>query len=353
MNSILIILSLVSGAAFLYIAGDILVENSKRLGLRLKIDPLVIGLTIVAFGTSAPELFVSAQGALTGQTDIALGNVVGSNTTNILLILGLSAIINPITIAKRTIVKDIPIMVATSFLLLLFSLDLVIGRLDGIILILGLILFCVYEIRLSKISKSIDTMEEIADVIEDSLPKNEIYYILGALVGLMFGSKLLIFGSTEIARSFGISELVIGLTIVALGTSLPEVVTSCLAAKKGESSIAIGNVVGSNIFNVLGVMGISSTLSPIPVPLAALSFDIPIMIFSSLICLPIVYTDKKITKSEGILLLGLYVFYIIYLILISKEHATVPVISEITLAFIIPLSLYYYLKSKKIWESKN
>jgi len=238
-------------------------------------------------------------------------------------------------------------MVGVSLVFLFFSLDLVIGRVDGLIMFVCLIVYIWNEIKNSKVVTEDLSVGEIREIVEDTLPKNEGYYIVASLVGLMLGSKLLIFGATEIATSLGISELVIGLTIVAVGTSLPEIITSIIAAKKGESSIAIGNVVGSNIFNVLGVMGLSTMLTPVPVPLAALSFDIPIMIFSSLACLPIVLSEKRISRSEGFVLFSLYVLYVSYLILIAQEHASAPVLSEITLAFVIFLGASYYFDYKK------
>ena len=349
MDFFYIILSISTGAAILYFGGDVLVENSRRLGLRLKIDPMVIGLTIVAFGTSAPELFVSAQGALLGKTDLALGNVVGSNITNILLILGLSSIINPIKIVKRTYLKDIPIVVAVSVLLLILSLDLNISRIDGIILLFFFATYTILEIKQAKKNKNLVTTDESIEILSTSSSKKEILLITASLLGLMLGSTIFIYGATKIALMFGISELVIGLTIVSVGTSLPEIVTSCVAAKRGENEIAVGNIIGSNIFNILSVMGITSLLYPVPVPLAALSFDMPIMIFSALACFPVVMTDLKIKRSEGILFLLFYIAYVTYLILISKEQANIPVVSEITLAFILPLALFYFknLKVKK------
>lgn len=342
----IILLSILIGGALLFFAGDLLVENARTLGLRLRIDPMVIGLTIVAFGTSAPELFVSVQGALLGNSDLALGNVVGSNITNILLILGLSAWIKPITIVKRTYLKDIPIVVAVSVFLLILSLDLTISRIDGIILLIFLIAYTVLEIRQAKQDKNLVETEESLEILSKARSQKEIMMILVALVGLMIGSYFLIYGATQIATAFGVSELVIGLTIVAVGTSLPEIVTSCIAAKKGQSEIAVGNVIGSNIFNILGVMGTTATVKPVPVPLAALSFDMPIMIFSALACFPIVMTDHKIKRSEGIMLFLFYVAYVAFLILIAKQQASIPIVSEITLLFIVPMSLYYLRRSK-------
>ncbi len=347
MSLILVLTSLIVGAFILFVAGDSLVDNAKSLGLKLKIDPMIIGLTVVSFGTSVPELFISAQGVLFGQSEIAIGNVVGSNITNVLLILGLSAALSPIKISKRTINKDIPVMIGVSMLFLLLSLDLVVSRLDGLVMF-GLLIFLTrYEINSVKKSKREEVQIATEDVLESNGFQKELLYIFASLVALLIGSKLLIFGATEIARAFGISELVIGLTIVSIGTSLPEVVTSCVAARKGESELAIGNVVGSNILNVLGVMGICSMLKSVPVPLAALSFDIPILLFSAAACLPIVITDRKITRGEGLLLLGLYVSYIIYLILVAKDHASTPVISELLLVFILPLAAYYLFNNKK------
>lgn len=347
MNTLIILLSILLGGTLLFVCGDILVENAKRIALRFKIDPIVIGLTIVAFGTSAPELFVSVQSAWGGKSDIALGNVVGSNIVNILLILGVSAAISAIRVTRRSIQKDIPIMVGVSLLMLLLSLDLVISRIDGALLFILLISYIFFELKTANNLEDADVVDPLVESISStSTLKIESLGVIGSLIGLMAGSKLLIYGATEIALYMGISQLVIGLTIVAVGTSLPELITSCIAAKKGESAIALGNIIGSNIFNILGVLGISSILSPIPVPLAALSFDIPIMIFSSLICVPIIVTENKITKGEGLMLLAYYSVYIIYLTLLAKEHATIPIVSEIMLVFVLPFAAFYYFRNK-------
>jgi cation:H+ antiporter len=349
MTFFFIIASLALGGVVLFYSGDLLVEKSKTLGLYYRIDPMVIGVTIVAFGTSAPEFFVSAQGALLGQTDLAIGNVVGSNIGNILLILGLTATIASVPISRRSILKDIPLMLISSLLMLFVCLDLFISRVDGLVLFCFLIAILRYEIVKVVSKAQIDIINEEDVKSYDVDLRALILMIVASLVGLMVGANLLIWGATTLARIFGMSELVIGLTIVSIGTSLPELVTSCIAARKGETELAVGNIVGSNIFNILGVMGLTAIVCPVAVPPAALSFDIPIMILASLSCYLMAITGKVVTRGEGYLLLGFYLAYVLYLILLAKDHASIPVFSEITLFFAIPLIVYYWntIKTKQ------
>lgn len=286
----------------------------------LRIPPLVIGLTVVAFGTSAPELGVSLQAAFSGASDVAVGNVVGSNIFNVLLILGISSLVTPLVVSSQLIRFDVPLMIGVSCLAWALASDGMISRIDGIILFSVLIVYLVICLRTAR-RESKAVKDEFAaeyakaDETPTRLPLQFVLIAVG-LICLGFGSKWLVSGAVAVATSFGVSELVIGLTIVAAGTSLPEVVTSVVASIRGERDIAVGNVVGSNIFNLACVLGLTGILSPggIPVSPDAIRFDIPIMCLVAAACLPIFFTGSRISRSEGIVFLIGFVAYNIFLI---------------------------------------
>lgn len=312
------------GLLLLVGGGESLVRGASRLARYMRISPLVIGLTVVAFGTSAPELAVSVQAALAGNADIALGNVVGSNIFNVLFILGVSALIVPLVVSSQLIRWDVPVMIAASLLLIVFGWDGAIVRWEGIVLFAGIIAYTYWCIRQSR-QESRAVVEEFqqewpteneAEVKSASTLWVNFGWIGGGLILLGLGSTFLISGAVKVAASLGVSELVIGLTIVAAGTSLPEVVTSITAAIRGERDIAVGNVVGSNIFNILCVLGLSSVIGPtgITVSDSALALDIPVMIAVACACLPIFFTGRVISRWEGGVFLFLYIAYTTYLI---------------------------------------
>lgn len=311
--------ALVFGLVLLVGGAEALVKSASNLAATAGISPLVIGLTVVAFGTSAPELVVSLQAGLSNQPDIALGNVVGSNICNVLLILGLSALIMPLVVAQQLIRLDVPIMIGASGLVMLFGWDGRIGRSDGIVLFLGGIGYTLFLLYQSRLEKNPIVQDEYAQFGTRSLSLKEAglngALLLGGLAMLIGGSHLLINSAVTIATLLGASQLIIGLTVVAIGTSLPELATSVTASLRGESDIAVGNVVGSNIFNILVVLGLSSAVSPagIAVSPAAISFDIPIMLAVAVLCLPICFTGNKISRKEGGLLLAYYLLYAGYL----------------------------------------
>ena len=320
------------GLAVLVAGGELLVRGASNLAAAVRISPLVIGLTVVAFGTSAPEMAVSVQSAFQGKPDLAVGNIVGSNLFNVLFILGLSALIVPLVVASDFVRRDVPVMIGVSVLLLVLSLDGKIGRLDGSLLFAGIVVYTYWCIRKSRIENVVIQAElarKIAIPIapdEKAKPGNTLWLnlalIVGGLVLLVFGSTGLINGAITIAKSFGVSELVIGLTIVAAGTSLPELATSVIAAMKGERDIAVGNVVGSNIFNILSVLGLSSLVSPngIEVSAAAIQFDIPVLIAVAVACWPIFSTGNMIARWEGAVFLLYYLAYASYLLLQAYNH---------------------------------
>jgi len=339
------VLLFVAGLMFLIVGAEALVRGASRLAAALGVAPLIIGLTIVAFGTSSPELAVSVKSTVAGQTGIAVGNVVGSNIFNILLILGVSALITPLIVSQQLVRFDAPIMVGVSVLVLVLAYDGNVGRADGILLFSGLILYNLLLVYLSR-KESRRVQDEYArefgskaGAASASWLKNSVM-VIGGLALLVLGSRWLVDSAVTMARLIGVSELIIGLTVVAAGTSLPEVVTSVMASLKGERDIAIGNVIGSNLFNLMGVLGVAGIVAPrgIEVSQAALRFDIPVMIAASVACLPVFFTGYMIARWEGGLFLGYYVAYAVYLILSGSGHASLPAFSAVMLYFVIPLT---------------
>lgn len=334
----------VLGLIFLIAGAEILVKGASWLAAAAGVTPLIIGLTVVAFGTSSPELAVSLMSATTGHADIAIGNVVGSNIFNILFILGVSAFTVPLIISRQLIRFDVPLMIAASLLLLLLGLDGKISRFDGFILFTCLVaymLFLFYHNN-RKYRKAAASCEGNCSRYQRFKSYTaSLFYIVSGLFLLVVGSRWLIDGATVFAVRLGVSELVIGLTIVAAGTSLPEVATSVIASIRGERDIAVGNIVGSNIFNILSVLGLSSLLSPngINVAPSAQGFDIPFMIAVTVACLPIFFTGYIIARWEGLLFIGCYAAYAVYLYLYSSGHSALPAFSQAMLMYVIPLTV--------------
>ena len=334
------------GLGLLVLGGEALVRGASRLATAVGVSPLVIGLTVVAFGTSSPELAVSVQSSLSGQADIAIGNVVGSNIFNVLFILGIAAVITPLVVSAQLIRRDVPLMIGVSVLLFLMAIDGQLGRLDGIILFLAIIAYTTWSIWQSRREKQ-PLREEFAGEFGYKGPKAawhialQIGYVLAGLGLLVLGSRWLVDGAVAMAQLLGVSQLVIGLTIVALGTSLPEVATSIVASLRGERDIAVGNVVGSNIFNILAVLGFAAATSPqaLLVSSAALAFDIPVMIAVAVASLPIFFTGGVIARWEGLLFFGYYVAYTVYLLLSAAHHDTLPLFNTVMLVFVIPLTI--------------
>jgi cation:H+ antiporter len=332
------LLVLALGLTLLTVGAEALIRGSAGIAGRLGIPPLIIGLTVVAFGTSAPELAVSVAAAWSGQPELALGNVIGSNVFNVLFILGLAALVAPLAIRSQLIRVEVPLMIGASILTLLLALDGRIGRIDGALLFAGIIAYVAFRIRQSR-------RERLAPE-PDSPTRSRLGWwtdavlVLVGLTILVVGSRLLVTSAVEIARSLGVSELVIGLTIVAAGTSLPEAATSVIATLRGQRDIAVGNVVGSNVFNLLAVLGLTSLVSPsgISVPAAALQFDIPVMLAAAIACLPIFATGREIARWEGALFFGYYIAYTSYLILAAMRHAALGTYEAAMLWFVLPLT---------------
>lgn len=308
------------GFVLLIKGADLLVDGASSIAKKLKIPAIVIGLTIVAFGTSMPELIVNIFASINGHTDIAIGNILGSNITNILLILGLSALIYPLATKKNTVWKEIPLSLLAALILGIMANDILIDnntffsgltRIDGIVLIAFFIIFLYYTFGITKISgEATDT-----SIKEFGYLKSFLFIIFG-LIGLTLGGKWIVDGAVKIADLFNVSQSLIGLTIVAIGTSLPELATSLIAAYKKQSDIAIGNVVGSNIFNIFWILGASSIIRPLPFNITS-NADILMTIFASLILFLVMFVGKKHTveKWQGALMVLIYVGYIIFLII--------------------------------------
>jgi cation:H+ antiporter len=338
------VLGFVIGGVLLVGGAELLVRGASRLALGLGISPLVIGLTIVAYGTGSPELAVSVRSAYGGAADVALGNVVGSNIFNVLFILGISALIAPLVVAQPLVRRDVPLMIASSVLALLLALDGRIGRLDGLLLMAGTIAYTVFLIRQSRR----DPPQVYAEY-QEAFGRGQTP-VLGSLVNiglagiglalLVVGAQWLVDAAVTMATRLGVSELVIGLTIVAAGTSLPEVATSVLAAFRGERDIAVGNVVGSNIFNILAVLGLAGIAAPegVQVPPGALAFDLPIMIAVAVATLPVFFTGYAIVRWEGAIFLAYYLAYTSYLVLDATEHAAIAPFSVAMVWFVLPLT---------------
>jgi cation:H+ antiporter len=304
------IAEVLGGFVLLVLGGDALVRGASNIARRFGLSPLVIGLTLVAFGTSAPEIATSVAAALTDRGDIALGNVVGSNLFNVLFILGLTALCAPLAVQPKLVRVDLPLMIGASFLAWWFARDGAIELVEGAFLCAGLVGY-LSLCALSARGQSTAPTAALPTATQPRIPRN--LALLAAGLGvLVLGSRLLVEGASALAAALGLSELVIGLTIVAAGTSLPEVATSVIAALKGERDIAVGNVIGSNLFNLFGVLGIAAVVAPggVPVAQAALRFDLPVMVFAALVCWPLCALGERITRGEGALLVGLYAAYL-------------------------------------------
>jgi cation:H+ antiporter len=338
----------IAGLALLVLGAESLVRGASKLAASLGVPPLVVGLTVVAYGTSTPEIAVSLQAALAGQANIAVGNVVGSNIFNVLLILGLSAMIAPLVVSRQLVWMDVPLMVGISVLMLLMALDGRISRVEGGVLVSGIVAYTALLVRRSRQDKAA-AREAAAGGGGNDAPAPartartwivNLVYISAGLGLLVLGARWFVESSMAIARMMGVSELVIGLTIVAAGTSMPEVATSIIASIRGERDIAVGNVVGSNIYNILAVLGLAALVSPggVTVAPAALDFDIPVMVAVAVACLPIFFTGHLIARWEGWLFFGYYVAYTAFLVFASQQHDALPAFSRVMEVFVIPLT---------------
>lgn len=312
---VLQIVLLFAGLAGLYYGAEWLVGGASRFARSFQIKPVVIGLTIVAFGTSAPELVTSITAGIKHLSDIAMGNVIGSNIANIGLILGLSALVRPLTIDMKLLYREMPIMVGISFLLYFMGWDGTLSRTEGGILCGGIVMytFYVYRVALKETNAIVHEYEEFLET-KNTNSKNNIFLILIGLGALLAGAHFLVHAAIYIAKSIGISELVIGLTVIAAGTSLPELATSMVAAIRKESDISVGNVLGSNIFNILAVLGISSIIQPLSINTNSLIVDMPVMLLFAIFLIPLITWKFVLTRGQGVFLLIGYGIYVLWLL---------------------------------------
>ena len=326
-------LQLIGGLVLLAGGGEFLVRGASSLAARLGLSSLVIGLTVVAFGTSAPEVAVSLGATLDGRSAIAVGNVVGSNAFNVLFILGASALIAPLAVSRQILRVDVPIMIAVSVLALVMALDGKYGLIDGLVMLAAFAGYVVFTVREGKRQAAADEPAEVKGPAWLSFA-----LVAGGLALLVLGARFFVAGAIDLARLLGLSETVIGLTIVAAGTSLPEVATSIMAAVRGQRDIAVGNVVGSNIFNVLLILGLSAVVGRgLEVPASILRFDLPVMLAAAIALAPIALVRGHLARWEGGFFLAAYVAYVTYLVLDSTGHDALPAFSLAMLEFVLPL----------------
>ena len=308
MTMIFDIVLIIAGVAMVLYGADRLTEGASALARRMNVSEIIIGLTIVAAGTSAPELFVSLVSALKGTPDMAIGNVVGSNTMNAMLIVGCAAVVAPMSISRNTVRKDIPFAVAASVLLPLLAIDAAIGRIDGIILLAGFAAFMYYTLSQAKTGEA-----DPSDETKMQNPWLSVFFVVLGLALLVIGSNIFVDSASRVAYALGLSEAVVGLTIVAGGTSLPELATSVVAARKGQSAIAIGNVIGSNVFNILMILGLTATISPMQIQ-GITHIDLLMMLGSIVMVWLFSRTKYTVERWEGALLAVVYIAYVCWLL---------------------------------------
>jgi cation:H+ antiporter len=351
------ILLLVLGLILLVAGAEGLVRGASRIALSAGISPLVVGLTVVAFGTSSPEMAVSVSAVRRGASDIAIGNVVGSNIFNILLIVGLCALVIPLVISWRLVRLEVPLMIGISVLLWVFVRDGALARWEAAVLFAGVIGYTVWAIRASRKESAAAQAASAPGAEPPEAPSPwyvNIAYVVGGLVLLVVGSQWMVDSAVEIAENFGLSELVIGLTIVAAGTSLPELATSVLATIKGERDIAVGNVVGSNIFNILGVLGLSGLVGKTELQASTFvqNVDIPVMILVAAICLPVFFSGRNLMhRYEGAGFIAAYLIYVIYLVWNSSDSGAPSWYASIVWFVIAPSAVVVVLVTA--WGDRN
>jgi len=345
---VLTVVWFVTGLALLLFGASVLVHGASKLALSFGLSPLVVGLTVVAFGTSAPEMAVAVGAAYAGNADVAIGNVVGSNIFNVLVVLGLSAMIIPLAVHVQVIRQEMPILIGSALLLLVMGISGSISRGEGVLLFVLLLIytaFLVIQARRDSANNSQDFGDEITPAVAghwDSRWYMQLVLILAGFAMLVFGSEWLVESAVIFARALGVSDLVIGLTIIAAGTSLPEVAASLAAAIKGERDMAVGNVVGSCVFNTLGCVGLAAMFSGaagLSLAPSLMNFDLWVMMAAFLACLPIFIAGREIARWQGFVFFGYYTAYVTFLILKAQEHAALPAFSDVMLTFVVPITI--------------
>jgi len=365
--SVLTVLLLLGGFVALIAGGESLVRGASGLARALGMSPLIVGLTVVAAATSAPELAVTVDASLSGSPGIALGNVVGSNIANVLLVLGASALVLPLAVSSQLVRADIPVLAGASILMLVLALDGSISRVDGLVLFLLVVVYVTVLVVVARrrggangagglsgfgeLDAAVPQAPAPADGPEGDAAAGrkpllrDIGFIVVGVGLLVRGARWLVRGATEVAQSFGVSDLVIGLTVVAIGTSLPEMATSVMAAVRGEREMAVGNVAGSNIFNLGMVLGLAAIIAPggVPVGRSAIVFDIPFMVAVALAMLPVAFTGFAISRMEGGVFVAYYVAYTAFLLLAAAEHDALEPFSAVMAGFVAPITVGWIL----------
>ncbi|VVP93224.1 Inner membrane protein YrbG [Pseudomonas fluorescens] len=347
------LIELFAGLCLLIFGAELMVRAAVRLAARLHVRPLIIGLTVVAFGSSAPQMAVSLQAAQAHTPDIAVGSVIGSSIFNILVTLGLSALIIPLRVSRQLVRLDIPLMIGASLLVFLLAWNEELGRLDGILLLSALALYLGLLLRQSRHSARPHSEQP------ETAPASWLVSVLMIIVGLamlVFAGRLLLGAAVVVATDLGFSERVIGLTVVAVGTSLPELATSLIAALRGQRDIAVGNVIGANLFNLLGVLGLTALIAPMPLSVSpnALDFDLPVMLGVAALCLPVFYSGYRVTRVEGLLLLGLYLVYGLHVVSFTTGMPLAGKLEQLMLFYVLPPLLAFLLfTSVRAWRRQH
>lgn len=337
------------------IAGaDLLVRAGVRLSARLRVRPLIMGLSIVAFGSSAPQMAISLQATLANNTDIAVGSVIGSSIFNILVVLGLSALIIPLRVSRQLVRLDIPLMIGASVLVFVLAYDERLTPSDGLILLSVLVLYLILLLRQSRHPARSHLP---ASSRRGSAPRlSSMLLVLLGLGLLVLAGHLLLGAAVTVADDLGLSERVMGLTVIAVCTSLPQMATSLLAALRGQRDIAVGNVIGSNLFNLLGVLGFTALVAPTPLSVSpnALAFDLPVLLGVALLCLPVFYSGYRITRAEGLLFLGLYLAYGLHVVSFTTGMPLAGKLEHLMLFFVLPALVAFLLfSSLRAWRRQH
>ncbi len=347
------VIELLSGLFLLIAGAELMVRAAVRLAARLHVRPLIIGLTIVALGSSAPQMAVSLQAVQAHTPDIAVSSVIGSSIFNILVTLGLSALIIPLRVSRQLVRLDIPLMIGASLLVFVLAWNEELGRFDGILLLGALALYLGLLLRQSRHS----TRPHTRQPDDPQAPwLTSLLMIVGGLGMLVFAGHLLLGAAVVVATDLGFSERVIGLTVVAVGTSLPELATSLIAALRGQRDIAVGNVIGANLFNLLGVLGLTALIAPTPLSVSpnALDFDLPVMLGVALLCLPVFYSGYRVTRAEGFLLLGLYLAYGLHVVSFTTGMPLAGKLERLMLFYVLPTLLtFLFFTSVRAWRRQH
>ncbi|MGH8425130.1 MAG: calcium/sodium antiporter [Pseudomonas fluorescens] len=344
-------IELLSGLLLLIAGAELMVRAAVRLAARLHVRPLIIGLTIVALGSSAPQMAVSLRATLAQNADIAVGSVIGSSIFNILVTLGLSALIIPLRVSRQLVRLDIPLMIGASLLVFVLAWNEELTRVDGIILLAALALYLGLLLRQSRHSARPPSHDKTPAPWFSSL-----LMIVAGLAMLVYAGHLLLGAAVSVATDLGLSERIIGLTIVAVSTSLPELATSLIAALRGERDIAVGNVIGSNLFNLLGVLGFTALIAPSPLSVSpnALDFDLPVMLGVATLCLPAFYSGYRVTRAEGLLFLGLYLAYGLHVVSFTTGMPLAGKLEHLMLFFVLPALVAFFLfTSLRAWRRQH